>query len=111
MADAKPASDARAMKVTTVRMGDDLWALLEHEAAVLDVSVSQYLREAALARAAYAAGARAGAPAELLAAWSGAVLSGELRGPGHVRATQRLIAALTRIEARETRAETAALRG
>ena len=40
---------ARAMKVTTVRFGADLWTLLEHEAALAGVSVAQYVREAALA--------------------------------------------------------------
>jgi hypothetical protein len=55
------------MKVTTVRFGTDLWALLEGEAARVGVSVSQYIREAALARAAAAAAARGHAPYELLA--------------------------------------------
>jgi uncharacterized protein (DUF1778 family) len=35
-----------------VRIGADLWALLEREAALTGVSVAQYVREAALARAA-----------------------------------------------------------
>jgi hypothetical protein len=46
------------MKVTTVRFGVDLWGLLDAEAARVGVSVSQYIREAALARAAAAAAAR-----------------------------------------------------
>jgi len=43
-----------AMKVTTVRFGADLWQVLEMEADYLGISVSQYIREAALARAAAA---------------------------------------------------------
>jgi hypothetical protein len=102
---------ARAMKVTTVRFGADLWALLEREAAVAGVSVSQYVREAALARAAFAAGTRAGAPEELLAAWSHGTLTGEHAAARHAADTQRLIAALTRSQTRETIQEATALRG
>ena len=47
-----------AMRVTTVRFGRDLWQLLEREAALVGTSVSQYIREASLARAAAAAAAR-----------------------------------------------------
>ena len=46
------------MRVTTVRFGHDLWQLLEVEAALVGTSVSQYIREASLARAAAAAAAR-----------------------------------------------------
>ena len=46
------------MKVTTVRFGEDLWRLLEGEAERLGISVSQYIREAALARAAAAVATR-----------------------------------------------------
>jgi hypothetical protein len=55
------------MKMTTVRFGSDLWGLLESEAERVGVSVSQYLREAALARATAAAAARGDAAFELLA--------------------------------------------
>ena len=57
----------RGMKTTTLRFGHDLWDLLEAEARRAGVSVSQYVREAALARAAAAAGARGESPFELLA--------------------------------------------
>jgi hypothetical protein len=57
---------SRAMKVTTVRFGVDLWGLLDREAAHAGVSVSQYIREAALARAAAAAAGRGEEPLELL---------------------------------------------
>jgi len=46
------------MRLTAIRMGDDLWRLLEGEAARVGVSVSQYIREAALSRAAAAAALR-----------------------------------------------------
>lgn len=46
------------MHQTTVRFGPDLWEALEVECARLGVSAAQFLREAALARLAYAAGRR-----------------------------------------------------
>ncbi len=55
------------MRVSAVRFGDDLWQLLESEASRVGVSISQYVREAALARATAAAAARGEEPFELLA--------------------------------------------
>lgn len=55
------------MKVTTVRFGADLWALLEEEAARIGVSTSQYIRDAALARATAAAALRGEDPIDRLA--------------------------------------------
>src|SRR5436190_24298005 len=52
----------RAMKVTTVRFSEDLWGALSREAALAGVSASQFIREAALARASAAAGARGELP-------------------------------------------------
>jgi hypothetical protein len=49
------------MHQTTLRFPKDLWVFLEQEAASLGISVAQYVREAALARASYDAGSR-GAP-------------------------------------------------
>ena len=54
------------MKVTTVRFGTDLWRFLEAEANHVGVSVSQYVREAALARAAAASAARGDDPLVVL---------------------------------------------
>ena len=113
MSQTEARSPARAMKVTTVRFGADLWALLEREAALAGVSVAQYVREAALARAAFAAGTRAGAPQHLLAAWSQTTLT-QGQPPAaatHAADTQRLIAALTRSQTRERIEEATALRG
>jgi hypothetical protein len=52
------------MRVTTVRFSEDLWATVQAEAEVAGVSASQFIREAALARAAAAAGARGDLPYE-----------------------------------------------
>lgn len=60
------------MRVTSLRMGDDLWRLLEAEATRVGVSVSQYVREAALARACAAMGARGEDPLGLLGRLAGA---------------------------------------
>jgi|SRR3954469_9995979 len=46
------------MHQTTLRFPEDLWEFLEQEARSLGISVAQYVREAALARAAYDAGRR-----------------------------------------------------
>ena len=108
MSQTEARSPARAMKVTTVRFGADLWALLEREAALAGVSVAQYVREAALA-----AGTRAGAPQHLLAAWSQSTLT-QGQPPAaatHAADTQRLIAALTRSQTLERIEEATALRG
>ena len=60
-----------AMRVTTVRFGADLWRLLEAEAKLAGVSVSQYIREAALARASAAVALRGEDPLARLAAVAG----------------------------------------
>jgi hypothetical protein len=49
----------RKMHQTTVRFGADLWEALEVEAERLEVSVAQYVRDAALKRLSYEAGQRA----------------------------------------------------
>lgn len=50
------------MKVTTVRFSQDLWDVIAMEAALAGVSASEFIREAALARAAAAAGSRGDMP-------------------------------------------------
>jgi hypothetical protein len=47
-----------ALKAATIRVSPDLWALLEEEAARQEISVSQFVRDAALLRVGYLAGAR-----------------------------------------------------
>lgn len=98
------------MTPTTVRLSDDLRALLEVEAARTGVSLSQFMREAALARAAFAAGARAGVPGELLGAWADPLLGGKRKRTERAADTQRLMAVLARAESRERRAESVAVR-
>jgi hypothetical protein len=52
------AGSRKKMHQTTVRFGADLWANLEQEAARSGVSAAQFVRDATLARLAYAAGQR-----------------------------------------------------
>jgi hypothetical protein len=85
------------MKVTTVRFGVDLWGLLDREAAHTGVSVSQYIREAALARAAASAAARGEEPLELLAR-------------SHDKISERPPSVTARDHAAEQRGEARALR-
>jgi hypothetical protein len=47
------------MRATTIRFTPELWELLEREARREGVSVAQYVRDAALFRAAYGLGERA----------------------------------------------------
>ncbi|MGN6372340.1 MAG: hypothetical protein ACTHM1_05035 [Solirubrobacteraceae bacterium] len=60
-----------AMRVSAIRFGSDVWRVLEEEASRVGVSVSQYVREAALARASAAAAARGGDPLDALAQAAG----------------------------------------
>jgi GAF domain-containing protein len=46
------------LKAATIRVSPDLWALLEEEAARQQISVSQFVRDAALLRVGHLAGAR-----------------------------------------------------
>jgi hypothetical protein len=46
------------MRATTIRFPNDLWDQLEREARKEGISVAQYVRDAALYRVAYSAGAR-----------------------------------------------------
>jgi GAF domain-containing protein len=47
-----------ALKAATIRVSQDLWTLLEEEAARQEISVSQFVRDAALLRVGHLAGAR-----------------------------------------------------
>ena len=47
-----------ALKAATIRVSPELWSLLEEEAGRQEISVSQFVRDAALLRVGYLAGAR-----------------------------------------------------
>jgi hypothetical protein len=48
------------MRATTIRFPSDLWGQLEREARKQGISVAQYVRDAALYRVAFSAGAASG---------------------------------------------------
>jgi mobilization protein NikA len=54
------------MRATTIRFTPELWELLEREARREGVSVAQYVRDAALCRAAYGLGERSASGDETL---------------------------------------------
>jgi GAF domain-containing protein len=68
------------MKATTVRFGEDLWAMLESESLRLGVSAAQFVREATIMRVAMLAGARGDPDAELSIAEIASRASGRHRG-------------------------------
>jgi GAF domain-containing protein len=68
------------MKATTVRFGEDLWAMLERESARLGVSAAQFIREATIVRVAMLAGARGDPDAELSIAEIASRATGRGRG-------------------------------
>jgi hypothetical protein len=57
------------MRATTIRFPNDLWEQLEHEARRQGISTAQYVRDAALYRVAFTAGAASGAGADVGRAW------------------------------------------
>jgi GAF domain-containing protein len=76
------------MKATTVRFGEDLWAMLEREANRLGVSAAQFVREATIMRVAMLAGSRGDPDAELTIAEIASRASG--RAPGVPEVAQAL---------------------
>jgi hypothetical protein len=52
------------VKATTIRFPNDLWEQLEREARRHGISMAQYVRDAALYRVAFSAGAASGAGSE-----------------------------------------------
>jgi hypothetical protein len=57
------------MRATTIRFPNDLWEELEREARRQGISIAQYVRDAALYRMAFAAGAASGDEADSDRAW------------------------------------------
>src|SRR5438034_5337169 len=100
----------RAMKVTTLRLGSDLYDLLEREAELAGVSVSQYIREAALARAAAATGARGESPFEKLVLGVRETAASTAMPTDRRRQIDLALAALTRAFALDERESARALR-
>jgi hypothetical protein len=98
------------MKVTTVRFSEDLWAAVAAEAALSGVSASQFIREAALARAATAAGARGEALFDSFASTFDEVESGASLPPDRQHDVHAALAVLSRALTGATRDEAAALR-
>lgn len=97
------------MRVAAIRVGADLWRLLESEAGQVGVSVSQYVREAALARATAAATARGEDAFELL----GLACAGIAPTPGsdaEKDAKAKSPSRKARARAREVRADARALK-
>src|SRR2546423_861264 len=92
------------MHQTTLRFPQDLWRFLEQEAASLGVSVAQYVREAALARAAHDAGRRGESPFI-----DQGVLSAEADIPGQPRRTPEHTAWDAIADARETVTDSSAV--
>jgi hypothetical protein len=52
------------VRATTIRFPNDLWEQLEREARRQGISTAQYVRDAALYRVAFSAGAAVGADAD-----------------------------------------------
>ena len=70
------------MKATTVRFGEDLWAMLESESSRLGVSAAQFVREAAIIRLSILAGRRGDPASEITIAEIAARAKGRARGDG-----------------------------
>jgi hypothetical protein len=75
------------MRATTVRFGDDLWAMLERESEGLGISAAQFVREATILRLAMLAGTRGDPQAEATIA---EVAAGATRRGGDSRLTEAL---------------------
>jgi hypothetical protein len=70
------------MKATTVRFGEDLWAMLERESGRVGVSAAQFVREATIIRLAVLAGGRGDPDAALTIADIAARAGGRARIDG-----------------------------
>src|SRR5919112_1792410 len=67
------------MRATTVRFGEDLWSMLEGEAARSGMSAAQFVREATILRLAMLAGMRGDDPARMTLG----ALAAEAQGTRH----------------------------
>jgi hypothetical protein len=98
------------MRTTTLRIGDELWAMLEAEAERDGVSVSQYVREAALARVAAASGSRSEIPFEQITRSAREVASSSATPDDKRRAIEVALAGLARAVAQQESESSRALR-
>src|SRR3954447_25368974 len=92
--DAKPTT--RSTRTIELEVDAAVWAALEREAVREGVGVAEYVRDAALARAAFAWRVRGEGPDDLLAAWARALLDGNADDAGVGANGRRLIAELAR---------------
>ena len=69
------------MRATTVRFGEDLWAMLERESRRLGISAAHFVREATIMRLSMLAGARGDPDAELTIAEIAARAANRGAGP------------------------------
>ena len=74
------------MKATTVRFGEDLWAMLERESRHVGVSAAQFVREATIIRLAMLAGRRGDPDSELTIAGIARRAEGRVRVDGLAKA-------------------------
>src|SRR5204863_9709280 len=110
LATAMPGPDGKptACSTRTIALEVDgaVWAVLEREAVREGVGVAEYVRDAALARAAFAWRVRGEGPDDLLATWARALLDGDADDAPLGADGRRLLAEL----AQERREEAVALR-
>lgn len=99
-----------AVPATEVYLDAAVGEALGREAARLGVTVSEYVHDAALARAVFALGARGEGSSNLLAAWARTLLDAEVDDGDRRADKPRLIAALTRDDRQEVRDGAAAVR-
>src|SRR4051794_424739 len=95
---------------TEVYVDGAVRGVLDREAKRLGVTVSEYVRDAVLARATFALGARGEDLCDLVAGWARTLLDEEAEDGGRRADQQRLIAALAGLDPREVCDEAAALR-
>jgi hypothetical protein len=117
--DAKPTT--RSTRTIELEVEAAVWAALEREAVQEGVGVAEYVRDAALARAAFAWRVRGEGPDDLLAAWARALLDGDADDAGVGANGRRLMAELAgerrddavalRAESRQARRQAQRVRG
>jgi hypothetical protein len=83
------------MKATTVRFGEDLWAMLERESGQLGVSAAQFVREATIIRLAMLAGRRGDSDSELTIA----DIAGRAQGRARIDGLAKALAEPARLAA------------